>query len=602
MPLCSRTLLRRLKLPLLLLAGGCTMPLPVDLPPGNGLPSSSPVPGTGGDGLGLVQTLENVRFNPAYYNRLQIRYLDLDTCGSNASCINRLNTPLSPLIRYEFFFSDGSPVIGQNPVFNSPANNEPDSPFRRVIRVIVPTGYRANSIRSARDVLASQFRTEDTERVENNPVLRPGLQLPSDNLSRGQAWSEDQQIAYLDLGRIPYAPASNRIGTGIVYFMRNRDSTDLPSRPLPIFDSVPGELLYSPVRQVFRAIAENQADSLNNDPARQIRSQEELLAAVNQGVFRLENTQDYFNYPIYLQNGVSGLQTYGLVLNSARDFQTLPAESFYVLWGIDQLNQPRQILRFRAEGNRLLDLNRNPLPTGPQAPSVFNFSRAELDSFRFLLVTIENEDVPEPTGSTLLQARYEFRDTTTLSVPFASTYQNLQQGFFMLAAPSSSQSQHSSGLWFIQRTDSQLDNPPLPQNLFPGLILSLPPRGWVYNGWVLVDRRNNLWLPTGRFRAINSLDDSNPHLENTQRAYAFPGEDFLRNAPTGVSFPLNLPSTGDMEVVVSLEPENYSLPRPYFHLYRSQILRTTTPLQNQPLPFTPVRFPELVLQLRPESP
>ena len=124
----------------------------------------------------------------------------------------------------------------------------------------------------------------------------------------------------------------------------------------------------------------------------------------------------------------------------------------------------------------------------------------------------------------------------------------------------------------------------------------------MYNGWVLVDRRNNLWLPTGRFRAINSLDDSNPHLENTQRAYAFPGEDFLRNAPTGVSFPLNLPSTGDMEVVVSLEPENHSLPRPYFSLYRSQILRTTTPLQNQPLPFTPVRFPELVLQLRPESP
>lgn len=556
------------------------MPLPRDpvpsLCPGNQACSSTTPTNTGSslDGLGQnqINELSQITIRSGLYNERVLAYINLPTINLNTckpesqNCLNNsLNNPLSTLVRYEFFYSDLSPVIGQLPVFNSPVSNAKDTPFRQVIRVIVPDGYQANTIRSAQDVGASQFRTEPLQRVFNNPVIN----AEKDNFfafNIGQAWQKDQKIPYLELGSVPYSPTNNQLGVGVVYFMRNQDKTDLPSRPLPIFDSLPGDLLYSPIRQVFLAIAENRANTIIEDPSIQIQSQEDLLRAVNQGVFRLEDTGEFFNYPVYQQDEQSRLNIYQLSLVSARHFPTLPENNYYALWVTNQLNEARLLLRFKAHENTLEDLdNATTLTIGPGSPSIFKFSPTELESFKHFLVTIEQGNVIQPTGSTLLEARYEGRAETDLKVPFASTYSALQTGNFILAAPTARENNlNASGIWFVQRTDKNQTELPIPSALEPGLVMSLPPRGWVYNGWLLPDLRNPLWLETGRFRAINQADLSSRYQDNVRNAYPFPGEDFLTRAPQSVFFPLDLPSTGEREIVVSLEPEKLNLQGPFF--------------------------------------
>lgn len=579
----------------------CTMPLPVDFVPIQS-PGPNPAllqPSASDIGQDLRTPLEQIFLRSAWYQSEPIRYLDLNSCEpENLTCINRLDTPLNPMLRYEFFFSDGTPVLGQSPVFSTPDHGVARSPFRRVVRVIVPDGYLSNTIRSAQDVAASQFRTEETDRVLNNPLIiqkKPPL-FP---LTLGEAWSNNQAQQYLELGMVPYAAERNRLGVGVVYFMRNYDKTDLPSRPHPIFDTRPGDLLYSPIRQVFRAVSENQIDSIAEDPTVSIRSQDQLLNAVNEGLLRLEDTQEFFNYPVYQDLLSTSEDEFGLSLTGAAQFPKLSEGSVYTLWIIDQLNQARQIFSFRAEGSRLSLPNGKALSFGPETTNLFRFSRSELNTFRYFLVSIENTDVTEPTGSTLLRALYEPREQTRLTVPFAEGYSALQAGFYMLVAPTAKNTNvDHSGLWFIQRDDPQKTGMPLDSDLSPGLILALPPRGWVYNGWVLSDLRNPLWLSTGRFRAINQADQSQIYSQSAVSPYDFPGEDFLLNPPPETVFPLNLPSTGERRLVISLEPENLDQKEPFFKLFQTVILKGTPSLTQQSIPFTPVSFPSLDIQLK----
>lgn len=592
-------------LALALLLGACTMPLPQDL---QALPSSAP-PDGGNSSAGVTPAeldkipTEQIQARPGTYNNRSVSYLDLNPCDASLFACPHLASPLSTLVRYDFFFSDGSPVIGQNPIFNTPPSAEADTPFRQVIRVIVPDGYRPNTIRSSQDVAASQFRTEASERVLNNPLLSSatGTNLA---LTIGKAWIQEQEVAYLDLGSAPFAPSRNELGFGFVYFLRNHDKSDLPTRPNPIFASIPGDLLYSPIRQVFRAVAENQISSVAEDPASAIHSEEDLLAAINQGVFRLEKTGDYFNFPIYQTNvqTPASAGSYRLSLAAASNFPPLPANAYYALWVTNQLNQARLILRFSGEGSTFKDLDGGKqLAINPNAPAIFRFSQPEIDSVRHFLITIEQGNSTQPTGSTLLEASYESREETELRVPFAANYAALQKGTYLLATPTDRNgSNQSSGIWLVERTDRAESTPPLARDLGPGLVMSLPPRGWTYNTWILTDLRNPVWLQLGRFLAFNQPDQLNFYGGNNGEPYPYPGEDLLTNAPPGQSFPLGLTSTGERELVVSLEPENLTLNKPYFSLYRTILLKGTPELTNQPLPVNAFTYPALRVKLAQE--
>lgn len=114
-------------------------------------------------------------------------------------------------------------------------------------------------------------------------------------------------------------------------------------------------------------------------------------------------------------------------------------------------------------------------------------------------------------------------------------------GTFLLNTPTDPDNAlKTSGIWFI---DLDTTGTPVKGLNMPGL-----PTGWTYEGWVEI---NGQTLSTGQFKNIQGFDLSNRYSDNKTKGYAFPGEDFLKGAPAGLTFPLDL--SGGV-VYISLYP------------------------------------------------
>jgi hypothetical protein len=81
-----------------------------------------------------------------------------------------------------------------------------------------------------------------------------------------------------------------------------------------------------------------------------------------------------------------------------------------------------------------------------------------------------------------------------------------------------------------------------------GLTLPSLPSGWVYEGWTVI---NGIPVTTGTFTSINDFDDADPYSSSMNPGPPFPGEDFLLNAPAGLTFPVDI--MGGV-AVISIEP------------------------------------------------
>jgi hypothetical protein len=111
-------------------------------------------------------------------------------------------------------------------------------------------------------------------------------------------------------------------------------------------------------------------------------------------------------------------------------------------------------------------------------------------------------------------------------------------GVFNLLTPTNgSNTDELSGLWFV---DSVL------VNLQSGLKLPALYEGWIYEGWVEI---NNQLVSTGRFSDPKKADLFKGY-SSSSTGLNFPGEDFLVNAPGGLTFPINL---SNAKVYISIE-------------------------------------------------
>lgn len=179
---------------------------------------------------------------------------------------------------------------------------------------------------------------------------------------------------------------------------------------------------------------------------------------------------------------------------------------------------------------------------------VFEDDISEAD---LILVTIESKAGAgeEPTGSIVLAgdivnsvAQMSTGHRLALETSFASA-----AGSVMLfnntigAAPTD-----ISGVWFASNaggsTTASLSLPALPEE-------------WIYEGWVDV---GGTLLSTGTFSDPARTDDHRRYSDSDTPM--FPGEDFLINAPDGVTFPLN-PAGGT--VLVTVEPVPDDRPEPF---------------------------------------
>jgi hypothetical protein len=212
-----------------------------------------------------------------------------------------------------------------------------------------------------------------------------------------------------------------------------------------------------------------------------------------------------------------------------------------------------------------LIVNNNPVSTGKftvnangvLSKTVFAVDSNSVNNATAFVLTIE----PVPDNSPIPHDRHilagEFNtNTATITTAHGEALgadQTNASGSFILATPTDGgmNTDELSGVWFL--------NPGSPNPGDETAALSLPalPAGWIYEGWAVI---NGMPLTTGKFSQVDAADQAAP-FSGPMMGPSFPGEDYLQNAPTGLSFPTNLQSD---TIVVTIEPVPDTDDAPFF--------------------------------------
>lgn len=219
---------------------------------------------------------------------------------------------------------------------------------------------------------------------------------------------------------------------------------------------------------------------------------------------------------------------------------------------------------FKYEGWIIVD--GNPVTTGVfsvdadgvLSKTVFTIDENNLENATKFVLSIEPTNDTDPAPSDTKYLVGDFNGTSaTLSTDVIADFSSVA-GQFILATPtddSTNSSNNENGIWWLNPTTS-----PAPTAT---LVLPVLPSGWVYEGWVVADGTP---ITTGTFTNVSATDNSSPFsgaddlpTPNGDDGF-FPGEDFLNNAPSGVTFPLDVRGK---TAVISIEPYPDNSPAPF---------------------------------------
>jgi hypothetical protein len=194
---------------------------------------------------------------------------------------------------------------------------------------------------------------------------------------------------------------------------------------------------------------------------------------------------------------------------------------------------------------------------GKLSQEVFPIPAASLNAATTFVLTVEpaTNDLPAPTDIHVLAGDFSGK-TGVATVSHRAALGNdfsTAAGKYLLATPTDggSMDNEQSGIWFMDNSGANPTN---------GLTLPTLPSGWIYEGWVVI---NGVPLSTGTFLRTTGADNNaatSTFKGTANNGPAFPGEDFLRNAPSGLSFPADLKGK---TVVVSIEPVPDNSPAPF---------------------------------------
>jgi hypothetical protein len=195
---------------------------------------------------------------------------------------------------------------------------------------------------------------------------------------------------------------------------------------------------------------------------------------------------------------------------------------------------------------------------GVLSETKFDVDKDDLANASKFVLTIEPAIDSDPTPSNTKYLVGDFSDESAiLSTDIIGDFSEVM-GQFILATPTdnstNSIANNENGIWWL--------NPTTTPDPTPSLVLPTLPEGWKYEGWVVADGTP---ITTGTFTNVAATDNSAPfsgidalNSPNGVDGF-FPGEDFLNNAPSGVTFPLDVRGK---TVVITIEPypDNNALP------------------------------------------
>lgn len=194
-----------------------------------------------------------------------------------------------------------------------------------------------------------------------------------------------------------------------------------------------------------------------------------------------------------------------------------------------------------------VDENGNPDKTS------FLLDAAQLDRATAYALTIEPVPDNDPAPSKVHILAGDFNDKVSdlnTEHPLAIGTNFLDaKGSYLLGTPTdgSLETDETSGIWWEDLSTGT----PLPSLTLPTLL-----EGWEYEGWVVIDGKP---LSTGKFLRVDEPDFATP-FSGAFPGPPFPGEDFLVNAPDGLSFPLDL--SGNI-TAITVEPFPDNSPAPF---------------------------------------
>ena len=189
--------------------------------------------------------------------------------------------------------------------------------------------------------------------------------------------------------------------------------------------------------------------------------------------------------------------------------------------------------------------------SGALSQTSFELDTEDLESATAFILTVEPIPDPSPSPSDVHILAGDFSgDNSSLSISHSAALGNdfsSSAGTYILATPTDmDDTNEASGIWFL---DNSSGSPTA------GLTVPELPSGWVYEGWAVIDGTP---VSTGTFREATGQDASS--IYSGPGGPAYPGEDFLNNAPAGLTFPTDL-SGGT--AVISIEPVPDNSPAPF---------------------------------------
>mgnify|MGYP001217912325 CR=1 FL=1 len=189
---------------------------------------------------------------------------------------------------------------------------------------------------------------------------------------------------------------------------------------------------------------------------------------------------------------------------------------------------------------------------GNLSKTSFTLDKDQVANASTFVLTIEPNPDPDPAPSSVhIVAGDVSAGLANLTIAHGAALGNdfsSATGSYILATPTDGAGNNEkSGVWFLD---------PSGANPVAGLNLPTLPAGWEYEGWAVI---GGTPVTTGKFTSLSGADDAAPY-SGASAGPPFPGEDFLMNAPAGLTFPTDLSSA---KIVISIEPMPDNSPNPF---------------------------------------
>ncbi|KJD34647.1 hypothetical protein PK35_02420 [Tamlana nanhaiensis] len=177
-------------------------------------------------------------------------------------------------------------------------------------------------------------------------------------------------------------------------------------------------------------------------------------------------------------------------------------------------------------------------------PQSFTVDAMQLEEASTFVLSIEPavDSDPAPAPTKILAGDFSGDMANVSSNGIVADF-SAASGTYILATPTDGADNNEfSGVWFLSLETGS-----------PTVGLNLPAlsAGWKYEGWAVIDGTP---VSTGTFSSASGFDDNastSMFKGDMGDGPMFPGEDYIQNAPSGLTFPTDL---RDATIVVSVEP------------------------------------------------